>query len=71
MSYKLQRELDQLPAQIEKLENEVARLEQEVARPDFYKKTQAETEAVFQALGTLQKQLETHYTRWAQLEQQQ
>jgi ATP-binding cassette subfamily F protein uup len=71
LSYKLQRELDQLPAQIEKLENEVAKLEQEVARPDFYKKTQAETEAVFQALGTLQKQLETHYTRWAQLEQQQ
>jgi ATP-binding cassette subfamily F protein uup len=71
LSYKLQRELDQLPAQIEKLENEVARLEQEVARPDFYKKTQSETEAVFQALGTLQKQLETHYTRWAQLEQQQ
>ncbi len=71
LSYKLQRELDQLPAQIEKLENEIAKLEQDVARPEFYKKSQADTEAVFQALGSLQKQLETHYARWAQLEQQQ
>lgn len=70
LSYKLQRELDQLPAQIEKFEREIAALEQEVARADFYKKTQVETERVFQALGSLQKQLEVSYSRWQELEQQ-
>src|SRR5690606_12116131 len=71
LSYKLQRELDLLPPQIEKLEREIAALEQEVARPEFYTRTQAETERVFQTLGSLQKQLDTHYSRWQELEQQQ
>ncbi|MGV3591297.1 MAG: ATP-binding cassette domain-containing protein [Gammaproteobacteria bacterium] len=71
LSYKLQRELEQLPAQIEKLENEIAALEAQVAQPDFYKKSQADTDTVFQKLGVLQKQLDTHYSRWQELEQQQ
>ncbi len=71
LSYKLQRELDLLPVQIEKLEREIGVLEQEIARPEFYKKTSVETEPVFQKLGVLQKQLEAHYSRWSELEQQQ
>ncbi|MEY4642260.1 MAG: hypothetical protein RLZZ227_2254 [Pseudomonadota bacterium] len=71
LSYKLQRELDQLPALIDKLEKEISGLEQEIARPEFYKKTSVETAPVFQKLSAAQKQLETHYSRWAELEQQQ
>ncbi|HBN58879.1 MAG TPA: hypothetical protein DD442_01120, partial [Halomonas sp.] len=36
LSYKLQRELDALPAEIERLESEVASLEQAVGDPAFY-----------------------------------
>lgn len=71
LSYKLQRELDLLPVQIEKLEREIGTLETEIARPEFYKKTSVETEPVFQKLAAVRKQLETHYARWAELEQQQ
>ena len=71
LSYKLQRELDLLPVQIEKLEREIGTLEAEIARPEFYKKTSVDTEPVFQKLAAVRKELETHYARWAELEQQQ
>ncbi len=71
LSYKLQRELDQLPAQIEKLEKAIGALQQEIALPEFYQGSRAETEPVFQKLSAAQRQLDSLYARWTELELQQ
>ncbi len=68
LSYKEQRELDQLPLQIEKAEKEIAALEAQVAAPEFFQKTHAETEPVFKKLTAAQQQLEKLFQRWQQLE---
>ena len=71
LSYKLQRELEQLPARIEQGEQAVAALEAEISQADFYQRPHAETEPVLQRLGAAQQQLDTWYKRWEELEQQQ
>ena len=68
LSYKEQRELEQLPLQIEKAEKEIAALEAQVAAPEFFQKTHAETEPVFKKLTAAQQQLEKLFQRWQQLE---
>jgi ATP-binding cassette subfamily F protein uup len=68
LTYKLQRELEQLPVQIEKAEKEIAALEEKVADPGFYQKAHSETEPVFKALTEAQQTLETLFMRWEELE---
>jgi ATP-binding cassette subfamily F protein uup len=68
LSYKDQRELEQLPAHIEKLEQEQAQLQATLADPELYRRDAA----AFKTLGVHVKEVETDlaqaYARWEQLE---
>ncbi|WP_404416994.1 ATP-binding cassette domain-containing protein [Vreelandella aquamarina] len=68
LSYKLQRELDGLPADIERLEGEVEALEQEVGDPAFYQQEASVVTARLNALENVQQSLETAMERWMELE---
>lgn len=68
LSYKLQRELDGLPADIEHLEGEVEALEQEVGDPAFYQQEASVVTARLNALENVQQSLETAMERWMELE---
>jgi len=68
LSYKLQRELDALPAEIERLESEVASLEQAVGDPAFYQQEATAVTAKLQALEKVQQALEVAMERWMELE---
>ena len=69
LSYKLQRELDELPTLIEALENDIDFLQDQVAQPEFYDKDYNETRDVLDALSSKQELLDTAMNRWAELEQ--
>ncbi|KZX77751.1 ABC transporter ATP-binding protein [Oleiphilus sp. HI0009] len=69
LSYKLQRELDQMPDLIADLEEEVAALQNEVSRPDFYSKEHTYVEQQTTALTSLQEKLEATIERWMELEE--
>jgi len=68
LSYKLQLELDQLPANIEKLENRIVELEEEIASEDFAALDHTEMTAKLDALGQVQQTLEQAMERWVELE---
>jgi ATP-binding cassette subfamily F protein uup len=68
LSYKLQRELDLLPAEIERLETTVATLHEQMADPDFYELPAPEIAAVSTRVADLQTQLEMAFRRWEELE---
>ena len=68
LSYKDQRELDALPAQIEEFEDEVEGLQQQMADSNFYKKDQDEIKNIQQQLAGAQEKLSFCYTRWEELE---
>lgn len=69
LSYKLQRELDELPSLIEALENGIDFLQEQIAQSSFYDKDYDETRDVLNALSGKQEQLELAMNRWAELEQ--
>ena len=71
LSYREQRELDQLPGQIEQLELEVARLEETITTPDFYARPQEEVQAVLQQLRDSHASLDQAIRRWTELEDKQ
>jgi ATP-binding cassette subfamily F protein uup len=68
LSYKDQRELDALPAQIEGFENEVETLQNRMADEAFYKQEKDEILKVQEQLEKAQAGLEHCYTRWEELE---
>ena len=68
LSYKLQLELDQLPAKIEQMENEVAALEEEVGSAAFAALDHTDMTAKLDALSALQESLEAAMERWMELE---
>ena len=68
LSYKYQRELEALPAQIEAAEAEVARLTAVVQEANFYQQPQEAQQAGFAALEAAQQQLDALVERWMQLE---
>lgn len=69
LSYKDQRELDALPAEIERFEEEAEALQHLMAGDDFYRKDKEEIKKVQQQLADIQEKLSHCYTRWEQLEQ--
>lgn len=71
LSYKFQRELDALPAQIEAAEALVETLEAECGAADFYQKDHETVSGKLAELGDAQAQLEALYDRWSELEDMQ
>ena len=70
LSYKLQRELDGLPAKIENIEAEVEKLQKALEDPAFYDKPFAETQPILESLTAHQQSLEAATERWIELDEQ-
>ena len=68
LSYKDQRELDALPELIETLDNELTSLNKKMSEADFYKQDQDVVAASTQRLSELEKELESAYEHWQELE---
>ncbi|MBX3726651.1 MAG: ATP-binding cassette domain-containing protein [Xanthomonadales bacterium] len=68
LSYKDQRELEQLPARIEALEGRLAALGAAMADPAFYQRPAAQIGADQAALAATQLELDAAYARWAELD---
>ena len=69
LSYKDQRELDQLPGRIETLEAQVAALQAQVSAPDFYAGAHEQTRSVLDQVNSAEAELESTVERWAELEE--
>ncbi|KXS51582.1 MAG: ATP-binding cassette, subfamily F, uup [Marinobacter sp. T13-3] len=70
LSYKLKRELEELPARIDSLEQEVADLHETIANPDFYAGQPDEVSATLEKLAEAEANLEQVMERWMELEEQ-
>lgn len=68
LSYKLQRELDQLPQQLEALETRIEQLQLQMADANFFTQPHEKTQPVLTALAEAEQQLETAFERWEYLE---
>jgi ATP-binding cassette subfamily F protein uup len=69
LSYKEQRELDALPAQIEAAESELANLQSQISDPAFYQQPLEATRVVVERFDALQLELDQLLERWAELEE--
>ena len=67
-SFKLQRELEQLPGKIETLEADIARRTQAMNEPAFFQQDSTAIVAANEALAALQTTLDAAYARWAELD---
>ena len=68
LSYKQQRELDELPVLLEQYETRIAELQAEVENPEFFQKPHQETSRVLNELAEVEQKLETAFERWEELE---
>jgi ABC transport system ATP-binding/permease protein len=68
LSYKEQRELEQLPELIEQLESQQAALHADFASPDFFKQPGEQIAARQAELQQVSQRLAAAYARWEQLE---
>lgn len=68
LSYKLQRELDALPAELETLEQNVAALHDEIASPTFYQQSNDAVNQKLEQLAELENTLASKFERWEELE---
>ena len=68
LSYKDQRELDQLPVQIDELESRVAEFQAKIATPEFYSQDQDAVQEVLKDLRETEALLEQCVDRWGELE---
>jgi ATP-binding cassette subfamily F protein uup len=68
LSYKLQRELDQLPQKIENLEAEKTALESKLADPEIYQKAGTELSDLQAQYTSLESAIAVAYERWDELE---
>ncbi|HDL5619655.1 TPA: ABC transporter ATP-binding protein, partial [Mannheimia haemolytica] len=68
LSYKEQRELDELPAKMEQLEADIEALQAEVNSAEFFAKDPSYTNAQLQKLADTEAALEQAFERWEALE---
>ncbi|MBD8881509.1 ATP-binding cassette domain-containing protein [Rhodanobacter sp. 7MK24] len=68
LSYKDQRELEQLPMRIEQLEADIAARGEAMNDPSFFQQDSAAIVKANESLAKLQHELESAYTRWAELD---
>jgi ATP-binding cassette subfamily F protein uup len=69
LSYKAQRELDELPAEIEVLEESIKELQETIAAPEFYSQEHEIVQASLKALAEKEAHLEGRISRWSELEE--
>ena len=68
LSYKEQRELEQLPQLLEELEAKLTALQTEVGTPEFFQQSHEYTTAKLQELADKEQELEAAFLRWEELE---
>ncbi len=68
LSYKDQRELDDLPKQIEALDSEQAQLQEAMGDPGFYQQDNEKVAATLARLEEVGAALEACYSRWEELD---
>lgn len=68
LSYKEQKELDELPDLIDKLESEQTAINETINSPDFYKNEAALISKTLDQLKSIDHKLELAYQRWHELE---
>ena len=71
LSYKFQKEFDELPQKIELIETKLNELQAAAAASDFYNQAPAVVEQKLQELAQVQQQLDDCFERWAELEDMQ
>jgi ATP-binding cassette subfamily F protein uup len=71
LSFKEQRELDELPKQIAALEDEQTALNLQLSAPDFYKKNAAEAKRVNTRVAEIEEALLAALEKWEQIEARQ
>jgi ATP-binding cassette subfamily F protein uup len=69
LSYKDQRELDQLPAEIASLEQSIAEMQTAISDPEFYSQKHDTVQTSLQALADQQALLDQRIERWGTLEE--
>jgi len=69
LTYKLERELSQLPEKIEKTEGEIAAFSEQLSDSDFYKSDPDGFHDVTKKLSDMQSRLERYEARWLELEE--
>ncbi|MBF0308347.1 MAG: ATP-binding cassette domain-containing protein [Magnetococcales bacterium] len=68
LSFRENRELEELPPRIEQLEREIATLQTRLAAPDYYRRPPAEINTDHIRLGALETELAALFHRWESLE---
>ncbi len=68
LSFKLQRELEALPATMEQLEQEVEVLQEKISAPEFYAQDQEKINLQLELLANKEQKLEVCFERWEELE---
>ncbi len=68
LSYKLQRELDNLPKLIANLEEKITALQTQIGESSFYQQPHAKQQPILQAISEAQVQLEQAMNRWIELD---
>lgn len=71
LSYKFQKEFDELPQKIELIEKQLNELQAITTASDFYSQTAVVVELKLQELAKVQQQLDDCFERWAELEDMQ
>ncbi|MDH5721765.1 MAG: ATP-binding cassette domain-containing protein [Alphaproteobacteria bacterium] len=69
LSYKLERELGQLPEKIKKVEADIAQYNDQLSDGDFYARDPAAFHDMTKALAEAESKLERYETRWLELEE--
>jgi ATP-binding cassette subfamily F protein uup len=68
LSYKDNKELEDLPKKIEKMEEQQKELQLQISASDFYQKEAEVTQPVLDKLATIEQLLSVAYKRWDELE---
>ena len=68
LSYKLQRELEQLPQLLEDLEAKLEALQTQVADASFFSQPHEQTQKVLADMAAAEQELEQAFERWEYLE---
>lgn len=68
LSYKIKKELEDLPKDIERMEQELEGLQLQVSSADFFQKDTDSTQQVLEKLTSTEQKLSVAYERWDELE---